>query len=268
LLGLILVIAFITKRAQVPYSSWLPAAMAAPTPVSSLVHSSTLVTAGVFLLIRFKLLVFFFSFILFLISLITLLLAGLMANYEWDIKKLIAFSTLSQLGFIIISFSIGIVLFTFFHLLTHALFKASLFIRSGVMIHRSDNRQEFRNMTNMFKRPLVTAAVVVCLLCLCGFPFSSGFFSKDLILDGSYLSYLLFLIYLFSVLLTLSYSFRFSWYLFLKNSLSGLKIFYMYEVVFWLCLPIWVLMLSSVFGGFLMFETYFSLKIFILRTVG
>jgi len=140
-----MVIAFITKRAQLPFSSWLPAAIAAPTPVSSLVHSSTLVTAGVFLIIRFNIvLVSSFSFLL-VLSTITLILSGIMALLEWDMKKLIAYSTLSQLGFIVVSFSLGLVLLCFFHLVCHALFKAAIFIFTGVVIHNNRRRQDFRN---------------------------------------------------------------------------------------------------------------------------
>jgi len=189
-------IAFRTKRAQVPFSSWLPAAIAAPTPVSSLVHSSTLVTAGVYLLIRFIDLFKIFGVVMFVCSLITLILAGLMAIFEWDIKKIIAFSTLRQLGFIVRCISIGLSLFGFFHLISHALFKASLFICSGLFIHRTDNNQEFRNSFNfLFITPLVSSCVIICLICLAGFPFSTGFFSKDFILDGSLFSFYSFIFF-------------------------------------------------------------------------
>jgi NADH-ubiquinone oxidoreductase chain 5 len=202
---------FVTKRAQIPFSSWLPIAMAAPTPVSSLVHSSTLVTAGVFLLIRFNRVILSSSIYLLVLRGITLLIAGIMANFEWDLKKLIALSTLRQLGFIVFSYSIGLVFFSFFHLMRHALFKASLFMRSGVIIHSIDNRQEFRN-SGLFTqvKPLLSMAVVVCLLCLCGFPFTSGFYSKDLILDGGAVSFFFLFFFFFSVFLTIRYSLRFS----------------------------------------------------------
>ena len=125
----LVVLAGATKRAQIPFSSWLPAAMAAPTPVSALVHSSTLVTAGVYLLIRFRR-----SFsdwlntLLLLIAGLTIFIAGLSANFEYDLKKIIALSTLSQLGLIISILSLGFARLAFFHLLTHALFKALLFV--------------------------------------------------------------------------------------------------------------------------------------------
>ena len=184
-IGLLIRITFITKRAQVPFSSWLPAAISAPTPVSSLVHSSTLVTAGVYLIVRFSSLLIGQIKWLLVVSIFTICVSGILANLDWDLKKIIAFSTLSQLGFMVSSYSCFLVIFCFFHLITHALFKASLFICSGVVIHTHDNSQEFRNVggAGIFF-PIIKRSILVCLLCLCGFPFTSGFFSKDLILDG------------------------------------------------------------------------------------
>jgi NADH-ubiquinone oxidoreductase chain 5 len=122
-LCLAIVLAAMTKRAQIPFSAWLPAAMAAPTPVSSLVHSSTLVTAGVYLLIRFNFLIKL-NYYLLIFSLLTMLMSGLRALFETDMKKVIALSTLSQLGVMMFSLSVGIKELAFFHLMTHALFKS------------------------------------------------------------------------------------------------------------------------------------------------
>ncbi len=108
-----------------------------------------------------------------------------MGIIDWDLKKIIAYSTLRQLGFMVSSFSCSLVIFTFFHLLTHALFKASLFMCAGFLIHTADNRQDFRNsFIYGYRAPIFSFLVLVCLLCLCGFPFTSGFFSKDLLIDG------------------------------------------------------------------------------------
>jgi len=144
-----LIFAGIRKSAQIPFSSWLPAAMAAPTPVSALVHSSTLVTAGVFLLIRFYHFLieirFFKPFLLFIASL-TMLIAGMAANLECDLKKVIALSTLSQLGVIIRALGVGCWKLALFHLYTHAMFKALLFLCAGSFIHRSQHSQDLRDL--------------------------------------------------------------------------------------------------------------------------
>nr|YP_010241776.1 NADH dehydrogenase subunit 5 [Terebellum terebellum]QTI82463.1 NADH dehydrogenase subunit 5 [Terebellum terebellum] len=185
--GLTIVIAAMTKSAQIPFSSWLPAAMAAPTPVSALVHSSTLVTAGVFLIIRF------FPFLstsksfmtgLFFISVLTLLMAGIGANYENDLKKVIALSTLSQLGVMMMSLGMNMPNLALFHLYTHALFKALLFLCAGTIIHNSLNNQDIRSMGMIYSQaPLTVACMNIANLSLCGAPFMSGFYSKDLILE-------------------------------------------------------------------------------------
>lgn len=252
LLRVSLLLTFMTKSAQFPFSSWLPAAMAAPTPVSSLVHSSTLVTAGVFLLIRFSEVIFKISHILIFVSLSTLLIAGIMASGEWDMKKTIAFSTLSQLGFMIFSLRLGISLYCFFHLLCHALFKASLFMVSGVIIHNLDSRQDFRNMRRFSAMtPLVTSRVVVCLLCLCGFPFVSGFFSKDLILDGASIGIFVILVFMLGVFLTTNYSLRFCFYSIKSGITSRIKLFIFYDSVLYVMLPVWVMISTSIFLGYL-----------------
>jgi len=142
-----LIMAGMTKRAQFPFCRWLPAAMAAPTPVSALVHSSTLVTAGVYLIIRFWEFIsrfFFLSNFLQVVSLFTMLLAGVSALFETDLKKIIALSTLRQLRVILFAVSIGMHLLGLFHLYTHALFKALLFLCAGTLIHRFGHAQDLR----------------------------------------------------------------------------------------------------------------------------
>lgn len=179
-------ISSLTKRAQFPFSSWLPAAISAPTPVSSLVHSSTLVTAGVYLLIRFNdLIVLEFRFILFILSFLTSFISSFGAFFEYDLKKIVAFSTLSQLGFIIIILRIGNWKLCFFHLFIHALFKSLLFICSGKIIHLSFNNQDVRKYGSLIKsNPILFFIFFSSLLRLMGFPFFSGFYSKDLILEN------------------------------------------------------------------------------------
>nr|YP_006576063.1 NADH dehydrogenase subunit 5 [Naupactus xanthographus]ACZ58590.1 NADH dehydrogenase subunit 5 [Naupactus xanthographus] len=217
LISMFIVLAAITKSAQIPFSSWLPAAMAAPTPVSSLVHSSTLVTAGVYLLIRFNMV--FSSFvmnILLYISLMTMFMAGLGANFEFDLKKIIALSTLSQLGLMISILALGSYELAFFHLLTHALFKALLFMCAGMIIHNLGNCQDIRFMGGLVSfMPLTCLLFNICNLSLCGLPFLSGFYSKDLIIEFmsmGYLNLFVYIVYYISIGLTACYSFRLVYY--------------------------------------------------------
>ena len=219
MISLLIMIAAITKRAQIPFSAWLPAAIAAPTPVSALVHSSTLVTAGIYLLIRFNCLIISngFSQILFLLGGLTILIAGLGANFEFDLKKIIALSTLRQLGLIIRILCIGAPILAFFHLLTHALFKALLFICAGVIIHSMKNFQDIRYMGSLiFCLPMTASYINIANLALCGIPFLAGFYSKDLILEvRSFFSVnlLSYFLYYFSTGLTVCYSIRLIYYL-------------------------------------------------------
>lgn len=213
-----IILAAITKRAQIPFSSWLPAAIAAPTPVSALVHSSTLVTAGVYLLIRFNYLLIdnrLGQFVL-LISGLTMFISGLGANFEFDLKKIIALSTLRQLGLIIIILSIGFFKLSFFHLLTHAMFKSLLFICAGSIIHNMINSQDIRVIGGLCLRmPLTGVFFNIANLALCGIPFMAGFYSKDLILEMSSISYInlyIYIIYFFSTGLTVRYTFRLIYY--------------------------------------------------------
>lgn len=218
IIGGLVMLAAITKSAQIPFSSWLPAAMAAPTPVSALVHSSTLVTAGVYLLIRFNIVLrrSWIGNLLLLISGLTIFISGLGANYEFDLKKIIALSTLSQLGLIISILSIGYYKLAFFHLLTHALFKALLFICAGAIIHNMNNCQDIRLIGSLrLIMPLTSSCFNVANLALCGIPFLAGFYSKDLILEIVRLSYVnifSFFLYFFSTGLTVCYSFRLVYY--------------------------------------------------------
>lgn len=218
IIGSLVILAAITKRAQIPFSSWLPAAIAAPTPVSALVHSSTLVTAGVYLLIRFNVLLStsWLGQLLLLLSGLTIFIAGLGANFEFDLKKIIALSTLRQLGLIIRILSIGFYKLAFFHLLTHALFKALLFICAGAVIHNINNNQDIRLIGGLgIHIPITSACLNVANLALCGIPFLAGFYSKDIILEIVILSNInifSFFLYFFSTGLTVCYSFRLVYY--------------------------------------------------------
>uniref|UniRef100_A0A1X9ZNS3 NADH-ubiquinone oxidoreductase chain 5 n=1 Tax=Decemunciger sp. AB-2017 TaxID=1980157 RepID=A0A1X9ZNS3_9ANNE len=184
---LLIMTAAMTKSAQLPFSSWLPAAMAAPTPVSALVHSSTLVTAGVFLLIRFHSYlcqIILFETMLLVMATMTMFMAAFAAMFECDLKKIIALSTLSQLSVMMTSLALGLPKLALFHLLTHALFKALLFICAGSFISMSAHNQDLRYFGNMMNQaPLTASCFTIGNMSLCGLPFLSGFYSKDLIIE-------------------------------------------------------------------------------------
>nr|ARQ82464.1 NADH dehydrogenase subunit 5 [Tubuca arcuata] len=218
----LVMLAAMTKSAQIPFSAWLPAAMAAPTPVSALVHSSTLVTAGVYLMIRFSSALegSKIQSMLLIISCLTMFMAGLGANFECDLKKIIALSTLSQLGVMLSILALGYPDLSFFHLLSHALFKALLFMCAGVLIHSVSGYQDIRYMGCLVKfMPLSVSYMMVANLALCGFPFLAGFYSKDMILEVAFLSWINFvslILYIMATGLTVSYTLRLVYF-----SLSG-----------------------------------------------
>nr|YP_009364882.1 NADH dehydrogenase subunit 5 [Aiolopus thalassinus]ARJ31493.1 NADH dehydrogenase subunit 5 [Aiolopus thalassinus] len=251
---ILIILASMTKSAQIPFSSWLPAAMAAPTPVSALVHSSTLVTAGVYLLIRFSpmLMLYNYCWFLLLFGCMTMFMAGLGANFEFDLKKIIALSTLSQLGLMMSILSMGYSNLAFFHLLTHALFKALLFMCAGSMIHNLKDCQDIRFMGSVVNfMPLTSICFSVSSLSLCGMPFLAGFYSKDLILEIvclSWVNFLIFFLYFFSTGLTASYSFRLFYY-----SMSGDNNFYpsfsFNDNSYFISFSMIFMLLMAVFGG-------------------
>nr|YP_009926738.1 NADH dehydrogenase subunit 5 [Taku spinosocarinatus]QNK05416.1 NADH dehydrogenase subunit 5 [Taku spinosocarinatus] len=218
LLCFLVMLAAMTKSAQIPFSAWLPAAMAAPTPVSALVHSSTLVTAGVYLLVRFEPAMHgsAYSQGLLLLGGATMFMAGLGANFEYDLKKIIALSTLSQLGVMMSILGFGLPDLAFFHLLSHALFKALLFMCAGVIIHSAKDYQDIRMMGGLSKfMPLTTFYMNLANLALCGMPFMAGFYSKDVILEMAFMgtiNYISFLMYVFATGLTVCYTARLVYY--------------------------------------------------------
>jgi len=211
---ILVVIAGCTKRAQIPFSAWLPAAIAAPTPVSSLVHSSTLVTAGVYLIFRFENLLTYLNinFILLLLGSLTILIARGRAFFEIDIKKMVALSTLRQLGVIITALGAGFRSLGFFHLLTHAFFKALLFVRAGNLIHSSESYQDMRVMGGSSEvLPFTKRIILGASLSLCGLPFMSAFYSKEIIIERLLvynLSFYRYFILILGILITVFYRFR------------------------------------------------------------
>nr|YP_010327006.1 NADH dehydrogenase subunit 5 [Cosmia restituta]UNP54256.1 NADH dehydrogenase subunit 5 [Cosmia restituta] len=254
MIGGLIIMAAMTKSAQIPFSSWLPAAMAAPTPVSALVHSSTLVTAGVYLLIRFNMLLLdmFFLKLLLLLSGLTMFMAGISANYEFDLKKIIALSTLSQLGLMMSILSMGFPDLAFFHLLTHAMFKALLFMCAGVIIHMMNDTQDIRFMGGISSYiPLTSLCMNISNMALCGIPFLAGFYSKDLILElvsFSNLNLSIFFLYYVSTGLTMFYTFRLTMYL-MVNDYNLVSIYNLYDEDYVMLKSMFVLLFMSIISG-------------------
>ena len=209
--NIILILIFltsITKSAQIPFCAWLPAAMAAPTPVSALVHSSTLVTAGVYLVIRFN--QNNPSVIILITGIITAILAGVNACNGFDFKKLIALSTLSQLGLMFIALGLGLYKLALYHLVTHGLVKALLFLSAGTIIHQTQSNQDLRIINGLSQNlPLATVCIILTRLTLSGLPFMTCFFSKEVIVSQNFLKryWIIFSIFI-AARLTINYRLR------------------------------------------------------------
>ena len=261
-LFLLLLLAF-TKRAQFPFSSWLPAAIAAPTPISSLVHSSTLVAAGVILtLLYLDYLPILFSWILMRVGLVTIMYRGLFSLVETDLKKLVALSTLNQLAFIIVSLRLGLKILRFFHLVTHAFFKSLLFINVGSILHLNFSIQDFRQHSNGgFYSPLVLFSTVLRLVSLMGLVFSTGFYSKDIILEKLWFStgrQVLVLFLIIRVRFTFFYSFTIFRSLFNITRTSLLVI----NQSIILSMSLWLGRVFSIFMGNLFWWNYLTSSLF------
>ena len=211
--GLCLALAcgFIGKSAQFPLHVWLPDAMAGPTPVSALIHAATMVAAGIYLLFRID-----FLFTDYALSLLAYsgavmgLFAGFCALGQRDIKKVLAYSTLSQLGYMAAAFGLGMPGIALFHLMTHAFFKALMFLGSGSVIHACHHQQDIFKYGGLRKRmPITALTFLIGVLAISGVNFLSGYFSKDAILLGAYNSNMLIFIILYAgAILTSIYMFR------------------------------------------------------------
>jgi len=266
LICLFLFIGAMGKSAQFLLHTWLPDAMEGPTPVSALIHAATMVTAGVFLVVRCSPL-FEFSQVALntvaIVGMITAIFAASVALVQNDIKKIVAYSTCSQLGYMFFAAGIGAYHVAIFHLFTHAFFKALLFLGSGSVIHAFNNEQDIRNMGGVGKKlPLTYIFMLIGTLALTGFPFLSGFYSKDAIIEFAYLSnsplgnYTV-VIGIFTAFLTSIYS----WRLFFKTfhgsyNNKSISINDTHESPLTMLVPLFFLGIGALFAGFLFKEIF------------
>jgi NADH-ubiquinone oxidoreductase chain 5 len=181
------------KSAQIGLHTWLPDAMEGPTPVSALIHAATMVTAGVFVLLRCSPILEFSNVTLFIITVVgslTAFMAATIGIVQNDIKKVIAYSTCSQLGYMVMACGLSNYAASLFHLMNHAFFKALLFLSAGVIIHAIGDEQDMRKLGGLVKiLPVTYVCMLIGSLSLMGFPFFSGFYSKDMILEFAYGTY-------------------------------------------------------------------------------
>ncbi|AZA73048.1 NADH-quinone oxidoreductase subunit L [Chryseobacterium indoltheticum] len=252
-----LFIGAVGKSAQVPLYTWLPDAMAGPTPVSALIHAATMVTAGIYLVVRSN---FLFTLAptvqggILLIGFLTAALAGFYALRQNDIKKVLAYSTVSQLGFMFIALGLGAYSTAMFHVMTHAFFKALLFLGAGSVIHAMSNEQDMRFMGGLKKYiPITHITFLIGTLAISGFPLLSGMISKDEILVAAFAKNPIYWVMLFILAATTAaYMFRL-YYLTFHGEFRGTQEqkHHLHESPMNMTLPLIVLAILSVIGGFI-----------------
>ena len=258
---LFLFIGAMGKSAQFLLHTWLPDAMEGPTPVSALIHAATMVTAGVFLVVRcspiFEYSQFALNFVA-IIGMLTALFAASVAIVQNDIKRIIAYSTCSQLGYMFFAAGVGAYHVAIFHLFTHAFFKALLFLGSGSVIHSLNEEQDIRNMGGIWRQmPFTWIAMIVGTLALTGFPLLSGFYSKDAIIEFAYLKgtsigYLASGVGIFTAFLTAIYSWRLIFKTFHGNfNNKNISISKVHDSGLVIIIPLGLLIIGSIFSGFL-----------------
>lgn len=244
------------KSAQIPLYTWLPDAMAGPTPVSALIHAATMVTAGIYMIARSNVLYSLAPFtmdIIAYVGLTTALLAATIALKQNDIKKVLAYSTVSQLGFMFLALGCGAYTAAVFHVMTHAFFKALLFLGSGSVIHAMGGEQDIRNMGGLSKKLKITfITFLIGCIAIAGIPPFSGFFSKDAILLSAFIKNpVLYGIALFAALLTAFYMFRLLFITFTgKFRGTEEQQHHLHESPVAMTIPLIVLAVLSIIGGF------------------
>ena len=266
LICILLFIGAMGKSAQFLLHTWLPDAMEGPTPVSALIHAATMVTAGVFLVVRCSPIFEYSQIALNIICVVgmtTAFFAATVALVQNDIKKIIAYSTCSQLGYMFFAAGVGAYNVAMFHLFTHAFFKALLFLGSGSVIHSFKGEQDIRNMGGVWKKmPYTWILMIIGTLALTGFPFLSGYYSKDAIIEFAYLKgntvgYYAVAVGIFTALLTAIYSWRLIFKTFHGNyENKKLKIETIHESSYVMLLPLTILAFGSIFSGFFFKELF------------
>jgi len=269
LICFLLFIGAMGKSAQIFLHTWLPDAMEGPTPVSALIHAATMVTAGVFLVVRCSPIYEYSPIILNLITIIgmtTAFFAATVALVQTDIKKIIAYSTCSQLGYMFFAAGVGAYNVAMFHLFTHAFFKALLFLGSGSVIHAFKDEQNINNMGAVWKKlPYTYALMIIGTLALTGFPFLSGFYSKDAIIEFAYLKgntvgYYAAGVGVFTAFLTAIYSWRLIFKTFHgEYNNKSIKIEETHESPLIMLIPLIILSIGAIFAGFIFKDLFISL---------
>ena len=270
LICVLLFIGAMGKSAQIFLHTWLPDAMEGPTPVSALIHAATMVTAGVFLVVRCSPIFEYSPLALNLVTIIgmsTAFFAATIALVQDDIKKIIAYSTCSQLGYMFFAAGVGAYNVAMFHLFTHAFFKALLFLGSGSVIHSFKNEQNINAMGGVWKKlPYTWALMVIGTLALTGFPFLSGFYSKDAIIEFAYLSgsstgYFAAGIGIFTAFLTSIYSWRLLFKTFHGNyNNKSIDRSSMHESPLIMTIPLIILAIGAIFSGILFKDLFIGVE--------
>ena len=266
LICLLLFIGAMGKSAQILLHTWLPDAMEGPTPVSALIHAATMVTAGVFLVVRCSPIYEYSELALNIITIVgmsTAFFAATVALVQTDIKKIIAYSTCSQLGYMFFAAGVGAYNVAMFHLFTHAFFKALLFLGSGSVIHAFKDEQNINNMGGVYKKlPYTYVLMIIGTLALTGFPFLSGFYSKDAIIEFAYLrgnttGYYAAGIGIFTAFLTSVYSWRLIFKTFHGEfNNKNIKIDETHESPLVMLIPLFLLSIGAVFAGYIFKELF------------
>ena len=268
LICLLLFVGAMGKSAQILLHTWLPDAMEGPTPVSALIHAATMVTAGVFLVVRCSPIYEYSELALNLITVVgmtTAIFAASVALVQTDIKKIIAYSTCSQLGYMFFAAGVGAYNIAMFHLFTHAFFKALLFLGSGSVIHAFKDEQNINSMGGVWKKlPYTYVLMIIGTLALTGFPLLSGFYSKDAIIEFAYLrdntaGYYAAGIGIFTAFLTSIYSWRLIFKTFHGSyNNKSIKIEETHESPLVMLLPLIILSIGAIFAGFIFKELFFD----------